>query len=357
MNFFEDSKGNMKLEINDPENSELVVVFGARGSKPNYYSFYKTLSTLGKNVLYLNDSRSGWFTNPLDWLDSKSVWAGIKEFYRILNNIIDENDFKSVVFLGLSMGAYGAFLFRSRYALSKHINFKMLLISLEYKLGSNFSQSRQNIEDINFLSGADDLLDLGLKSDMNSSLYYGELDLYDSLSALKLYEKGLVTNLHSFSGANHFLVEYVHSNFKIKDFFTTIWDGKCGFPQQGRMHDFLNAADLEMIYIADTNSDFYYDTLLSAVNKYSGFAYGWNRLGVIKHNSGELDEAYDFLRKSHFAAPDFGNTLLHLSIVSEKLGKLDESFLYAYEGYLKSGKNKVFSQRVNFLKRKLTILS
>lgn len=357
MSLIDISKGQLSLHIRNPSDKELFVVFGARGSKPYYYGFYKAFETLNKNVLFFNDQGSSWYTKPQEWAKQTSL----KDFMDLICHSILEtislHKMKSVVFFGSSMGAYGAYLYANHLVLPKNVSLRMILISLECRLGDNFSKSKENIDEIDFDSGYCDLLKLKPKH-KNTLLFFGELDLYDSWSALKLKEQDHASRLISIADSDHNIPQYLDKKIGFSDFMKSVLDGNLFFPRKGYLEYYIRHQDLSRIMSHDSSSQEYLDLMQGCVKKYPNFAYGWNRLGVIAHNNDQLTEAYAFLKKSYFSAPSFHNTLLHLSIVCEKMNRFNEALFYSIEGSFlyPEPEHIIFKQRSEALRSKADLI-
>lgn len=355
MSLIDISKGQLSLHIRNPSDKELFVVFGSRGSKPYHYNFYKNFEILNKNVLFFNDQGSSWYTKPQDWAGQTTLKDFMGVICDYILEIVDSYKMKSLVFFGSSMGAYGAYLYSDHLVVPKHVSFKMILMSLECKLGEDFSKSTESIDEIDFDSGCCDLLQLKPKH-KDTLLFFGELNLYDSWSALKLKEQGHVSRLISISDADHYMPQYLDQKIGFSEFMKSVLDGNLFFPRKGYLEYYIRHQDLSKIMSYDSSSQEYLDLMRACVKKYPSFAYGWNRLGVEAHNNGQLTEAYGFLKKSYFAAPSFHNTLLHLSIVCQKMQCFNEALFYSLEGSFLHPDHIIFKQRSEALRSKADLI-
>lgn len=97
---------NSQLEENN--SNKLLVTFGGikQGMGMPVYEFYNSLKDLKCDKLYLKDLEQVWYHKGINH-DVNSILK-LKEF---LSDLINRKQYENVVFIGNSMGGYGAILF------------------------------------------------------------------------------------------------------------------------------------------------------------------------------------------------------------------------------------------------------
>lgn len=296
----------------DVNDKRLFVVFSSRGAGPGDFSFYKTFDSLNVNVLHITPSDFSWYQKGLVGLGD-TLPIAFKSLSEKLDDFCIKHNIEKIICVGASMGGYGALAYGALS--SRKIATTIIVFGTETVLnlpGSKSSESKfdvlEKFKDIRFLD----------YSNLDVNMIFGEYDLVDSYCALSMrHDKNF--SFYSCSSAAHVVPEYLNNQVGIVNFFKEFLSGGRSFIGRGHIASSLYPEDIEPLLFNPQFSDAYNQAINDCIRKYPAFGLAWNRLGVYLHNSGQLAQALDAIKRSYSISPTYQNTLEHLKSIRIKL--------------------------------------
>lgn len=297
----------------------LLVVFTSRGSKEGEFSFYKTISLLKCSTIFIRNSKDDWYVNGIDCF-ADNLDDSNKCLSELINNFISNNGIERVVFMGSSMGAYGAV--RCTNNIDITVPYTYLLFSLESPLLLPGSKSISNKSEIDISESTDILPFL---SDKKGVLFFGEYDVIDSYTALRIKESYDNIEVISHKHSGHNVPEKLNEDWSIVKYITNFLNDEFTIVNSGLISDKLSSCDLLLLafMISDNRLDSVF--LHDLINRYPDFGLVLNRLGVMYHNQNDYELAFDFIKKSLAVYPKYENSLLHYNLLLDKMSSNEPS--------------------------------
>lgn len=291
----------------DPESRKTYVVFSSVDIKPGNFMFWRVMQQVPGNKIFLNDIDNGWYVHGIP-----NLGKSVSETASSILKLIKQTNPSEVVFLGPSMGAFGAMLYGSilKPRLDEisvsclSFGGEFVLYGRETRSGS-LTKKKKNL----IYSDIRSLID---SSGLNVIHVFGDEDIND------IHQSILVSGINNISlipvkGSPHAVSTFIGKNFNIVDFINK-------FPNTG----FLD------------------DIPLSGVSEKPSFGYNLFK-GHIALTDGNDKQALEYLKiasREHpqhaLARHKYGISLLQAGLVDESLKeqlaaiKLDEKLSNAY---------------------------
>ncbi|WP_045465101.1 tetratricopeptide repeat protein [Vibrio hyugaensis] len=303
---------NIKIVLYD-NSKTLLVVFTSIGSKPDEFSFFKTINSLGNSAIFIRNTKDDWYVNGIDCLadnviDTTSILSGI------INDIVINSNIEDVIFIGSSMGAYGAV--RCTENISISVLYSYVLFSLESPLLLSNSKSILNKTDLDVSSGTDII---HLLTDKKGVLFFGEYDLVDSYTALRVKEQKSNIKVVSHKSSGHNVPEKLNEDWSIVNYFHNFISGDFRITNSGGMANFLSSGDLLLFSMMVDKDMLDVKFLHILVDKYPDYGFALNRLGVIYHQKNDYKNALKFIKRSLAVNHKFDNSKQHYKLLTEKI--------------------------------------
>lgn len=208
-----DSKSGILMSLENKPN--LLVSFGGirQGLGIPTFEFFNSLSNINCDKVFIRDFNQAWYQLGVD--DEINSWNRLKE---ILDKIIVDNGYNKVLFLGNSMGGYGAMMFGTMlnvnhivaFAPQTFINRKKRFIHLDFRWRKQMKRIHKNKRIAEFV--------LNIKSHLDKVEYSSQIDIYysDSHRLDKSHAKQLSDSnnviLHPFKDGGHAIVKTLRDN-------------------------------------------------------------------------------------------------------------------------------------------------
>lgn len=326
------SNGNMRLITSEADDRSLYIVFGCLNAAPGRYTFYRTFMDLKKNALFINSPKNDWFTNPISWLNGESLTASIDAFVDMANQLCKDHHLYRVVLVGFSMGAYGAMLYSSHGGFDHPVEVVAFGTETKLNLPKSISAKYKNL--IPDLDSAGDLMNGGVFKPIHRyHMIFGELDIVDTYSALRLKEKfpDADITVSSHGGSLHNVVDTLKKTVGLELGMRKSLGFVFDVPGEGELANYLSSSDIEPLlnFSVTMNNESEIQYLKSLVGKYPFFVLALNRIGAYYHNRGDRKRSLEYLVQAWLIAPQYENTNTHLSLIYEKDGQVEQALSHA----------------------------
>jgi hypothetical protein len=209
--------------------SDITYIYlSSLGTKPGFFSFFKIAQKNHGNYVFLNDSDNNWYLEGIKGLSYCSNETILK-----IQDIILDLGAKENVFIGDSMGAYGALF----YGLSIKKTTKILAISPELELGVDGGLSKHHLNKIDYSENI--ILEL-IKNNkkIRIEIISGELfssDIYTLIPALKINN----CNITSIKNSFHTVSLFIHNSYGLHNLIHDIvHDKSIRIPNKGDLLDY-----------------------------------------------------------------------------------------------------------------------
>ncbi|WP_440903304.1 tetratricopeptide repeat protein [Catenovulum sp. SX2] len=193
--------------------NDVVIVFSSRGVEKGKFTFFKSLSTSNKNVIFINDHESKWYLNGTPEFNS---YGRLLDKIRELIQSLQLTE-KSITCIGTSMGGYAAL----RYGRDLCAD-TIIALGPELQLKLPLSRSENSIAGENL----DDSDISEVTYDSRVFLLYGSNDLNDLYHASKFQHHNVKQSVYVGQNCNHEIAVNINKEMPIGDFFTKIIDEK-----------------------------------------------------------------------------------------------------------------------------------
>ncbi|WP_182374927.1 tetratricopeptide repeat protein [Pseudomonas putida] len=188
----QESAGRYYSFVRNEKSKDLLVIFSHLGRRPPKFAWYKVMSGLPANLLFVNCEGEEWYRNGIDGLGSGGINSTLYAIKDIAKSIHPQSQ---VYMAGGSMGGYGALLYGSKYgAKGVFASAAELILGLPGGKSTVLNRGRWShvYPDLRLLAGAK----------VKKHVVYGSMHLLDTLSA-GLYRGATSTQIYSVDGGDH----------------------------------------------------------------------------------------------------------------------------------------------------------
>ncbi|MGY3176360.1 tetratricopeptide (TPR) repeat protein [Pseudomonas sp. TE12234] len=311
--------------VNDDSVKRTYVIFSSIDIEPGKFMFWRVMDSIAGSKIFLNDEKNGWYVHGIPTLGDNVPDAAVA-----LLNLIKSTNPEEVVFIGPSMGAYGAMLYGSilKPELSG-VTVRCLSFGGEFLLYGRETRSKAFTKKEHNLNYAD-LRGILKDSGLAVTHVYGDTDINDIYQSTLVEDNINVVRI-AIKSAPHAVSTYIGQEVGLIEFVRE-------FGESGVFPEFQSSAITQIggfgsslfkghLALIDGEIESALHELGVAVSLCQDHAVARHKYGIALFQNGKLEEA--FLEQSEAVRlnPSLDNAHYHLGVLLRERGELAEANL------------------------------
>ncbi|MFJ4353851.1 tetratricopeptide repeat protein [Pseudomonas sp. NPDC089428] len=305
--------------VRDSNSTKTYVIFSSVDIEPGKFMFWRVMSPIPGNKIFLNDSDNGWYVHGIPGLGRTALQAAAS-----LLEIIRSTSPQEVIFLGPSMGGYGAMLYGAILSNELHdvktrcLSFggEFLLYGRETRSGSMGKKEQHK--------GYADIRPLLKQSNLSVTQVYGDTDLTDIFQASKTHD---IENIKRYAlrGGPHAVSTFIGQRFDLMGLIQRFgetgelpnlpWSNEFDHPEFGK------ELFLGHLALLDRDSKLASNHLQAACNMSPDNAIARHKLGIAQFDLGLYESALNNQNQAIQLSPKMDNAYFSRGLIFLKLEK------------------------------------
>lgn len=323
--------------VTDCSVRKTYVVFSSVDIRPGEFMFWRVMNGIPGTKIFVNEIDNGWYVHGIPTLGNS-----VKESANGLLRLIKDSQPEEVIFIGPSMGAYGAMLYGCILK-NQLVGVKVKCISFGGEFVLYGRETRSGLltkKDKNYVyADLRALLDI---SGLELIHIYGDADIND------IYQASLVSNIEtikaiSIKNAPHAVSTFIGKNYNLIDLITEIVDGVeistvpisdvSKHPSFG--YDIFNGH----LSLLDGEKNEALNMLRKAVLEYPTHAVARHKYGIALLQLDKVEEAMTQQNEAISLDPNLAHAYYHLGLIYDKKCILDDALKQFYKCLSIAGKH------------------